>query len=229
MNPDLLLYLSRAIVLLVALPIHETAHAYISYKLGDPTAKVMGRLSLNPLRHIDPMGALCMLATGIGWAKPVPIDPRYYRNRKGGMALSALAGPVSNLLLAYLSVIAYKISFYLLVAQAFDVSSFVISPSGIVYWLYQIFYMTALINISLCVFNFLPVPPLDGSRILGVVLPERIYFGLMRYERYVALALFALLWLGVLDRPLGLANDLLFRLLDVLSGFVDALMKTLVV
>lgn len=212
--------ISRLIVLFLAIPIHETAHAYISYRLGDPTAKAMGRLTLNPLKHIDPVGALCMLTTGIGWAKPVPVDPRYYRDRKGGMALSALAGPVSNLLLAFVSLILSKIFLWINLA---------LSPSGqgVVFWLYYIFYLVSIINISLGIFNLLPVPPFDGSKIFGAVLPERVYFGIMRYERYIFIGIFALLMLGVLDAPLAAANSFVFGLLDVLTRFVDKAMSSL--
>ncbi len=212
--------ISRLIVLFLAIPIHETAHAYISYRLGDPTAKAMGRLTLNPLKHIDPVGALCMLTTGIGWAKPVPVDPRYYRDRKGGMALSALAGPVSNLLLAFVSLIFSKIFLWINLA---------LSPSGqgVVFWLYYIFYLVSIINISLGIFNLLPVPPFDGSKIFGAVLPERVYFGIMRYERYIFIGIFALLMLGVLDAPLAAANSFVFSLLDVLTRFVDKAMSSL--
>ncbi len=212
--------ISRLIVLFLAIPIHETAHAYISYRLGDPTAKAMGRLTLNPLKHIDPVGALCMLTTGIGWAKPVPVDPRYYRDRKGGMALSALAGPVSNLLLAFVSLILSKVFLWINLA---------LSPSGqgVVFWLYYIFYLVSIINISLGIFNLLPVPPFDGSKIFGAVLPERVYFGIMRYERYIFIGIFALLMLGVLDAPLAAANSFVFSLLDVLTRFVDKAMSSL--
>ncbi len=221
MNTQLIFtVISRLIVLLVAIPIHETAHAFVSYKLGDPTAKAMGRLTLNPIKHIDPVGAVCMLTTGIGWAKPVPVDPRYYRDRKGGMALSALAGPVSNLLLAFVSMIFAKVFLWINLT----------SPSaghGVTFWLYYIFYLVTIIDISLGIFNLLPVPPFDGAKIFGAVLPERVYFGIMRYERYIFLGIFALLAFGVLDGPLAAANEFVAGLLDSLTGFVDSVMLSL--
>ncbi len=220
MNTELIVTIvSRLIVLLIALPIHETAHAYISYKLGDPTAKMLGRLSLNPINHIDPMGAVSMMLVGIGWAKPVPIDPRYYKNRKGGMALSALAGPMSNLILAYFSMIITKVFLWLSVLNP---------TSDIIYWAYYLFYMMTIINISLCIFNLIPIPPFDGSRIFGVVLPEKWYFGIMKYERYILVAIFALLWSGLLDTPLSVASTFIFNLLDNLSGFADTIMSKII-
>ncbi len=203
-------YFSRLVVLLVAIPVHECAHAWASYKLGDPTAKYSGRLTLNPLAHLDPMGAICMMLFGIGWAKPVPIDVRYYRDRKKGMALSALAGPVSNLLMAAVAMVFFKISGYLY---------FTLGVGS--YYLWYFFYYVTAINISLGIFNLLPVPPFDGSRIMLLFLPERVYFGIMQYERYIFLGIFLLLWLGVLDAPLIAANNAVFNLLDYATGFVD--------
>ncbi len=211
---------ARLIVLLVAIPIHETAHAYVSYRLGDPTAKMMGRLTLNPLKHIDLVGMLCMLTVGIGWAKPVPINPNYYRNRKGGMALSALAGPVSNFLLGYISYIISKVFLWI----------YVFGNSGdAINVLYTLFYLIAIIDVRLCVFNLLPIPPFDGSKIFGSLLPEKIYFGIMKYEQYIFIGVFILLYAGVLDTPLNFLNTAAVNCYDVLSRFVDAIMTRIYV
>ena len=153
LSPAVILqYLLRAIVVLIAIPFHESAHALASHLLGDNTAVRAGRLSLNPMRHFDPLGALCMLVGGVGWAKPVSINPYNYKNPKVGMALSAAAGPASNFLLAWVSMILYKLCWYSGARQAVPALSMFL------------YYMVAM-NLSLGVFNLLPVPPFDGSRI----------------------------------------------------------------
>ena len=175
-------------VLLVSLPLHELSHGYVAWKLGDPTAKNAGRLTLNPIRHLDVLGTILIIFTGFGWAKPVPVDPRYFKSRKQGMALTAFAGPVSNLLLAFLTMAVQR----LLVNAALPeyVSSLLTTM--------------AYINIGLAIFNLIPINPLDGSRILALVLPERVEFLLYRYEMYIQAALFALLlFTNFLSAPLN--------------------------
>ena len=197
------LLLSVAAILL-CLTVHETCHGLAAWALGDPTAKRLHRLSLNPLRHIDPFGALMMLVAGFGWAKPVPVDPRYFRNPKSGMAVTALAGPLSNLLMAYLALLlrAVLLAFY--------------RPGAVVLEGAVGFCETlAVLNVGLGLFNLIPFPPLDGSKVLGAFLPDRAYYKLMRYERWGMLLLMALLWLGVFSAPLNAARgwvlDLLLR------------------
>lgn len=202
-------YLIRAAVMLVAIPFHEAAHALVSHLLGDDTAKNAGRLSLNPARHFDPMGALCMVLAGVGWAKPVGINAGRFKNPKAGMAVSAAAGPLANLLLAWVSLIVFKVLFYRGVY------------GGPVYLFFQ--YMVSM-NISLAVFNLLPVPPFDGSRVALAFLPRRYYFSIMRYERYIMLAVFALVILGLLTGPLSAVTYAVWGLLDKATGFVDAFM-----
>lgn len=208
---QILRYLLRAVVVLVAIPFHEAAHALVSSWLGDDTAKRAGRLSLNPIRHFDPLGALCMLLGGVGWAKPVGIDLRNYKDPKLGMAISAAAGPLSNLLLAWGSMILYKIVLYSAAAQ----------QSRLMAVLSLLLYDMIVMNLSLAVFNLLPIPPFDGSRIALLFLPRRLYFQAMRYERQIMLAVLLLVFLGALDAPLSLLVDLMWDRLVEWTGFVE--------
>ena len=197
----------RAIVLLTALPLHECAHAWAANKLGDPTAKNQGRMTLNPFVHLDPIGSITLLLCGVGWAKPVPINPFFFQKRKAGMALSALAGPTSNLLLAFLLYLLLKI------AMLFSIVS---RPYFI---LLQFLSIACQINISLAVFNLLPLPPLDGSRIFNLILPEKYYWKIMQYERYIQLGLFILLFTGLLDGPINFLYSLILKLFSALPFF----------
>lgn len=204
-----LMYLMRAIVMLVAIPVHEAAHAYVSAKLGDTTARDYGRLTLNPMAHFDLMGAICMVVAGVGWAKPVPANPSRFKNPKKGMALTAAAGPAANILLAFFSIILYKVIYYL-------------APNTAI-WRFLLLLMNymASINITLAVFNLLPIPPFDGSRIVNLVLPHHLYFKIMQYERYIFLGMFLLLILGVFDLPLAILRHWMWKFLGWCTGFVD--------
>ncbi len=223
MRADAYQYIARFLAVFLVIPMHECAHALASYRLGDPTAKQMGRLTLNPLRHLDPIGCAAMLLCGIGWAKPVPVDPRYYKNPKRGMALSALAGPLSNLLMAFVCMVPYKFAMYAYFASSLSGRG----RSAALYYTALVLQALVLINISLAVLNLLPVPPFDGSRILGLFLPDRAYFGVMKYERYIFLGIFAMLMLGLLDRPLGFLNAAAWRGLNWLFGPLDILLPRL--
>ena len=203
-----LYYLIRALVTLVAIPFHEAGHALAAWLLGDPTAKREGRLSLNPFRHFDLMGTLCMVLAGVGWAKPVSTDPRNFKNPKEGMALTA-AGPVANLLLAYLAMVVWKLLYYWAPVTV-----------GTVFAARFLQYLV-MMDVSLAVFNLIPVPPLDGSRVLLAVLPQRIYFGIMKYERVILIVMLAVVWSGFLDGPLTLLNDAVWDLLDLGTGYID--------
>ena len=196
----------RVAAVLLCLTVHETCHGLTAYALGDPTAKSMHRLSLNPLHHIDWFGLFMMLAAGFGWAKPVPVDPRYFKKPKEGMALTALAGPVSNFLLALLLIFISKLIYlYAPYTVAWDV--------GFTFCLYTV----APLSIGLGLFSLSPIPPLDGSKVVAVLLPDRAYGTLMRYERYGMLLLLALSLLGVsggfISGVIGRVYEAMFNLI----------------
>lgn len=226
MNLNLIIQiLTKAAVLLIAMPVHECAHAWAAHKLGDDTAYNMGRMTLNPVKHLSLMGSLAMLVIGVGWAKPVPINARNFKKPKLGMALSAFAGPVSNILLAFIFMIIYKIFFYL----ATDGHGFYLSEP-MVYMVYIDFILTyiVILNISLGLFNLLPVPPLDGSRLATAFLPEKLYFKIMRYEQIIFLVLVVIMYTGILDPVLSKLMELTMTGMDYATIFVDLIMKAVV-
>lgn len=181
----------RLAAVLLCLTVHETCHGLAAFALGDPTAERQHRLSLNPLHHIDWFGLAAMLLLGFGWAKPVPVDMRYFKHPKRGMALTALAGPVSNLLLA--------LPLMLCARMILDSS-----PDSAVWgWIYAFLMIAAQLSIGLGVFNLIPISPLDGSKVLFAILPDEAYQKLMFYERYGMIVLYALIFFGALDGFLG--------------------------
>ncbi|WP_346928756.1 site-2 protease family protein [Clostridium sp.] len=194
MNIKELIYLIPAI--LIAVSLHEFAHGYASYKLGDPTPKSTGRLSLNPLAHLDPVGTICLLFFHFGWAKPVQVNPYYYKDKRRGMALVGLAGPMMNFLIALIC--AFAIEIILKVTGGYG--------GDVILFMFNLLNYTYIINIGLGVFNLIPFPPLDGAKIVGALLPEEKYFKFMKYERYGQLIIFALLMSNFLDGPLMIAK-----------------------
>lgn len=183
---------------LLSISIHEFAHGYMAYKLGDDTARVMGRLSVNPLHHLDPIGALCLLFFHFGWAKPVPVNPSKFTKVKikTGMVLTAIAGPLANFILGFIAMILIRV--VILYMADFAVSEL----------LFIILYTLVIMNVGLGLFNLIPIPPLDGSKVLNALLPARIYFKIMQYERYGTLLLILFIWFGS------------GRFLSALSGYV---------
>jgi Zn-dependent protease len=180
-NETLEYYILLIPVLIISLTFHEFSHGYIAYRLGDNTAKDAGRLTLNPLKHLDPIGTLMMFVARIGWAKPVPVNPSFFRNRKMGMMLTSVAGPLSNLLMAFMMAFPLQIV-YITGYEA------IAAGTGATYYLFQFLLLLVIVNVNLAVFNLFPIPPLDGSKILSAVLPADLYFRFMRYEQFIGLA-----------------------------------------
>lgn len=194
--------LQRLFAVVLCLTVHETAHGFAAYLLGDRTALREGRLSLNPLRHIDLVGLALLFTAGFGWAKPVPVDSRHFRHPKRGMAVTALAGPISNFLLAFLLILLCKVIYLYNHPSAFFIELF-----------YMLLY-AAQLSIGLGLFNLLPIPPLDGSKVLAAILPDRAYYLLMRYERYGMILLLILALTNVTG--------------NLISGAISAVYSTLI-
>lgn len=212
-------YALSALAVLITLTIHEYAHAYAAYKMGDPTAKNLGRLTLNPLKHLDPVGALCMLIFHFGWAKPVPINARNFKNPRKGFAISALAGPAINLVTSFVSAFIYLLLFSILSKLTYSSElTLNLAENTLLF-----FYLLHVINLGIAIFNLIPVPPLDGSRILGLLLPPKYYFSIMRHERTIYFILIGWLLVGdwlsriILLIPGASANIVLKILANIVS------------
>ena len=211
LQSELQALLFTAPVVLLAIICHECAHGWMSYKLGDPTAKNAGRLTLNPLKHLDPIGTLCMLFFHVGWANPVPINPMYYRDRKKGIIYVSLAGPVTNLIIAFISLFIEGL------LMRFG------SDSSVIIWVCcQLCYYSAVVNIGLGLFNLIPIPPLDGSKIVGELsswASEQYW----KYQRYWRIILIVCVLTGVLSKPLGILNSVLlnamWKVVKLIFGF----------
>ncbi len=195
--------LLRLLSVLLCLTVHETCHGLAAYALGDPTAKRQNRLSLNPLRHIDWLGLAMMVAVGFGWAKPVPVNPNYFKNPKRGMAITALAGPVSNFVLALALLLVLRFWFMTSIGGA---------------WMYFLL-DTAILSIGLGIFNLIPIPPLDGSKVAAVLLPDKAYRLLMCYERIGMILLWVLITAGIGGGWINSAISFIFTLFCRIVGF----------
>lgn len=203
--------LFTAPVVLLAIICHECAHGWVSYKLGDPTAKNAGRLTLNPLKHLDPIGTLCMLFFHVGWANPVPINPWYYKDRKKGIIYVSLAGPVTNFILAFISLFIEGL-----------LMKFGSDSSTVIWACCQLCYYSAVVNIGLGLFNLIPIPPLDGSKVLGELWDKAANF-YYRYQNYWRWILLLCVLTGILSTPLGMLNelliDLMWKFIKIILGF----------
>lgn len=196
---------STAFVVFCCLPLHELAHAYVANKCGDDTARLKGRLTIDPFAHLDLFGTIMIFLFGIGYAKPVPVNPAKLKHPRRDMALVSLAGPVSNLLMSFVSVtVHYAIVFF------FDTGNKVAAV------LASFFYIAAAVNSSLAIFNLLPIPPLDGAKIFSAILPDKIYFKIMSYDRYIMIGLMVLLFTGVLDGVISFLSTGMLRIISYL-------------
>ncbi|MDE5768863.1 MAG: site-2 protease family protein [Oscillospiraceae bacterium] len=199
-------YFVRLTIILLINPLHECAHAWSAHKLGDDTAKQKGRMTLSPFAHIDPYGALLLLSCGFGWAKPVPVNARNFKNPRKDMMLTAIVGPISNLVAALIGMIAYRILGSLMYDTIY----------------YFILFYFIMINIDLCVFNMLPVPPLDGSRLVTYLLPTKAAFWFIKNERFFYGIVMLLMITGILSMPLDFLSGLIFQGLVSLTSWIPA-------
>ncbi len=230
---ELPLYILSLPVILIALSVHESAHGYMAYKLGDPTARNLGRITLNPIKHFDLLGFICMLVVHFGWAKPVPIMARNFEKPRRDMALTGAAGPISNLLLAILNLLILRVGMIFITDMYMEEAmSFYISYSigeaftgslGFTFVSLLVFLLNlgVTLNVVLAIFNLIPVPPFDGSRIFYVFLPTKWYFGVMKYERYIMIGFFVLLAFGFLSGPLATVEGWVLDGLYTISGMKD--------
>jgi len=219
--PKLISILFSIPCVLIAITFHEFAHGYAAAKLGDPTAESLGRLTLNPLKHLDPIGALCMLFFRFGWAKPVPVNVRYFKKPRRDMAIVALAGPLVNIVLSFIGMLLFRIlSAILLSSGVMTSGGFAANALSMTLTFLMYFFQ---LNASFAVFNLLPIPPLDGSRIVSIVLPPKLYFRIMQYEKYIVLGVLILLYIGILDGPLSFLVNALLTGMDALIGLIPFL------
>ena len=223
--------------ILLSLSIHEAAHGYAAYKLGDPTAKNLGRLTLNPLKHINLFGFIAMLFFRVGWANPVPINTRNFKNPRKGMAISSAAGPLSNLCLA----IIFTILLRLILIPIGSISEGLYLTSGNRYWIDDSLHQNAMfvvlsllavmlylgisLNLNLMFFNLIPLPPLDGSRIAYIFLPTDLYFKIMQYEQYIMIGFIVLLATNIITLPLGFLTNGVTNLLYSVTGMPEDLLS----
>lgn len=202
-------------IIFLSLSLHETAHGYVAWRLGDPTAKSLGRLTLNPVKHLDPIGFLCMLLAGFGWANPVPVNSRYFKKPRRDIALVGLSGPLSNLFLSFVFLLLLRfVGFGWLATLPVKTEL----QFNLVYFAILFLYYGVYMNITLAIFNLLPVPPLDGSRIFYVFLPPRLYYKVMQHERTITFVVMILLLTGPLSSLINLLSSLILKGMFALVG-----------
>lgn len=218
MDPFLVLkYIVRVMIIFLILPIHEYAHAWAAKKLGDDTALYSGRLTLNPLAHIDILGAIFLFFTGFGWAKPVPVNPIRFKKPRKGMALTALAGPASNLIVAFIAMIIYRFILYSDISDKMGIQN-----ASFVFFMISAFIS---INIGLAVFNLLPIPPLDGSKILSYFTSAKFDKFLFQYQQYLPIIFIVLIVSGILSGPINWISSIIYDGMFFLTNWIDLIMK----
>ncbi len=222
--------LAELVIIFLILPLHEMAHAWTAYKLGDDTASIQGRMTLNPIAHLDPVGALLMLMTGFGWAKPVPINPRRFNRKHSmrfGIAITALAGPVSNLIAALIAMVGYR--FYLIsdyytgltggrkIPWGYVITGAETSTQMLIKMFLEFFIS---VNIGLAVFNLIPIPPLDGSKVIGYFTPEKFDRWIYRNDQIIRIVFLVLIFSGVLSGPMGWLRDQICEIFLAITDWI---------
>lgn len=213
-------------IILIALSFHEAAHAFVAYKMGDRTAYNLGRVTLNPIKHLDIMGAVWMLVFGFGWAKPVPINARYFKNPKRGMAFTAIAGPIANFILGVIGTVLYTITIFVVnVNYAFIIENRFVFNVAVM--LINFFYLFGMMNFILMIFNLIPIPPFDGSRFFSLFLPTKWYFAIMKYERYYLFVVIGLMFLCGRLFNFSPASFLAGKLFDLIANPIITLLSNI--
>lgn len=223
MDQQIMKYAVKIIIIFLILPIHEYAHAWTAHKMGDDTAFYKGRLTINPLSHIDIFGALCLLITGFGWAKPVPVNPLRFKNQRKGMAITAAAGPISNLLVAFIAMVVIRFAestdFY--IRSAIDYAT----ERNSVFVIFIMLQYFIYINIGLAIFNLIPIPPLDGSKILGYFTSSKFDRFIYENQQFISIAFLLIIVTGVLGGPLSWMAENVYDIMYYLTNWIPKLIN----